>query len=146
MTQAQLGIRQVFPRSRTRSLGTKKFEAMAAEAQDSALAREREVLEATRMAWLEIYYWQRARATVSDSRPFFEDLVAVTRSLYSVGRKSQADVLRAELELSRLDDRLIESDRSAAEAQARLSRWLGADAYRPLAMKLPDWQSSYNFV
>jgi len=141
MTQAQLGIRQVFPRSRTRSLGTEKFEAMAAEAQDSALAREREVLEATRMAWLEIYYWQSARATVSDSRPFFEDLVAVTRSLYSVGRKSQADVLRAELELSRLDDRLIESDRSAAEAQARLSRWLGADAYRPLAMKLPDWQS-----
>jgi len=64
MTQAQLGIRQVFPRSRTRSLGTDKFEAMAAEAQDSALAREREVLEATRMAWLEIYYWQRARHRV----------------------------------------------------------------------------------
>jgi outer membrane protein TolC len=67
--------------------------------------------------------------------------VTITRSLYSVGRKSQHDVLRAELELSRLDDRLIEKERARAEAQAALSRWLGHDAYRPVAEKLPDWES-----
>lgn len=139
MTQAQFGIRQAFPRSRVRSLGTQKFESMADEAEAGAAARQRDVLQWTRAAWLDVYYWQRARDVVEQSRPFFADMVSVTRSLYAVGRKTQADVLRAELELSRLEDRLIETERSRAEAQARLSRWLGQDAWRPAALKMPAW-------
>ena len=141
MTQAQFGIRQAFPRSRVRSLGTHKFESLADEAEAGAAARQRDVLKWTRVAWLDVYYWQRAREVVERSRPFFADMVSVTQSLYAVGRKSQADVLRAELELSRLDDRLIESERSRAEAQARLSRWLGQDAYRSVALKMPEWST-----
>jgi len=141
MTQAQLGIRQAFPRSRVRSLGTERYTAMAEEVSRSASARERDVLQATRTAWLDTLYWQRALEVVSESRPYFEDLVTVTRSLYSVGRKTQHDVLRAELELSRLEDRVIDTGRSRAEAQARLSRWLGSDAYRPIANKMPPWEA-----
>lgn len=139
MTQVQLGVRQVFPRGRSRELGTDRFQSLATETGKNAEARSRDVLTATRTAWLETYYWQRAQQIVKESRPFFADLVNVTRSMYSVGRKSQHDVLSAELELSRLDDRLIEAGRAKAEAQAELSRWLRADAYRPIAMKLPAW-------
>lgn len=139
MTQAQLGVRQVFTRGRARTLGSERFQAMAAERTRNAEARSRDVLTATRVAWLENYYWQRAQRILTESRPFFEDLVNVTRSMYAVGRKTQHDVLRAELELSRLDDRLIEAARAMAEGQARLSQWLGQDAFRPVAMKLPDW-------
>lgn len=140
MTQAQLGVRQAFPRGRTRALSAVRLQSMATEFGRSAEARSREVVTATRDAWLETYYWQRAQTIVAESRPFFADLVNVTRSMYSVGRKTQHDVLRADLELSRLDDRLIEADRARSEAQAELSRWLGDDAYRPVAMKLPSWQ------
>lgn len=139
MTQAQLGFRQVFTRSRSRELGSERLRAMADERERSAEARARDVLLATRVAWLEAYYWRKAQQIVTESRPFFEDLVEVTRSMYAVGRKSQHDVLRAELELSRLDDRLIEADRSRAEAQAALSEWLSEQAFRPIAMKLPAW-------
>ncbi len=139
MTQAQLGIRQVFPRTRTRSLSMARLQSVATEFDESARARARDVMTATRSAWLEAYYWQRARRILDESRPFFADLVNVTRSMYSVGRKTQHDVLRAELELSRLEDRSIEAERAHTGAQAVLSRWLGADAYRPIAMKLPSW-------
>lgn len=139
MTQAQLGFRQAFPRAR--SFDTQRFDAQAEAFASSADARSRDVLTATRKAWLDAYYAEQAHALVTESRPLFEDLVTVTRSLYAVGRKSQHDVLRAELELSRLDDRLIEIDRARAQAQAALSRWLGQDAYRPLAAKLPGWSS-----
>jgi len=141
MTQAQLGIRQVFPRARARALKTARLQFMATEHGHSAEARSRDVLTAARTAWLEAYFSQRARQIVAETRPFFADLVNVTRSMYAVGRKTQHDVLRAELELSRLDDRLLEASRSHGEAQARLSQWLGADAYRPIAMKLPGWES-----
>lgn len=139
MTQAQLGFRQVFTRSKSRRLGSERLRALADERERSAEARTRDVVMATRVAWLEAYYWRKAQQIVTESRPFFEDLVEVTRSMYAVGRKSQHDVLRAELELSRLDDRFIVADRSRAEAKAALSQWLGEQAFRPVAMKLPNW-------
>ncbi len=139
MTQAQLGLRQSFPRARAQ--GSARLRAEAEAFSRGADARGRDVLSATRIAWLETYYSQRAWMLVSESRPFFADLVTITRSMYAVGRKTQYDVLRAELELSRLDDRLIEAERARSEAQARLSRWLGQDAYRPVAMKLPGWDA-----
>ncbi len=135
MTQAQLGLRQSFPRGRAQ--GTEQFRAQADEFSLGASARNRAVLAAVRIAWLEAYYARQALALLSESRPFFADLVSVTRSRYAVGGKTQYDVLRAELELSRLEDRLIETSRAQSDAQAALSRWLGQDAYRPVALKLP---------
>jgi outer membrane protein TolC len=140
MTQAQLGFRQSFPPGKSRSLNSEQFRSRSDAMSSNADARERDVLTSVRSAWLETYYWQRARDIVTESRPFFADLVTVTRSLYSVGRKSQHDVLKADLELSRLDDRLIEINRRHRQAQAMLSEWLGADADRPLASKLPGWE------
>jgi outer membrane protein TolC len=140
MTQAKLGLRQSFPRGRVRELGSEQMRARADVFDRSADVRFREVLTSVRSNWLEAYFSQQAWSLVNESRPFFADLVTITRSMYAVGRKSQHDVLRAELELSRLDDRLIEADRARSESQAELSRWLGQDAYRPIAMKLPKWE------
>jgi len=140
MTQAQLAFRQSFPSGKSRSFSTQQFESLSLEMTASADARARDVLTNVRSAWLETYYWQHAKNIVTESRPFFSDLVTVTRSLYAVGRKTQHDVLRAELELSRLDDRLIEINRRHMEAKAALSEWLGSDANRPIASKLPTWE------
>ena len=139
MTQAQLGLRQAFPRARADRADARRAESEAYAF--SADARRREVLTAVRQAWLDVYLSHRAWNLVNSSRPLFADLVAITTSLYSVGRKSQHDVLRAELELSRLDDRLIEVGRARAEAQAALSQWVGTDAYRPIAAALPNWEA-----
>jgi len=140
MTQAQLGYRQSFPAGKSRSINTDLFMSKSVAMSSQADARARDVLTNVRRAWLETYYWQQARDIVTESRPFFADLVTVTRSLYSVGRKSQHDVLKADLELSRLDDRLIEIDRRRRQAQAMLSEWLGTQADRPIAAKLPAWR------
>lgn len=140
MTQAQLGIRQSFPPGKTRAVSTRRFQSLAAEMAENADARGRDVLTSVRNAWLETYYWHRAHSIVSESRPFFSDLVTVTRSLYAVGKKDQQDVLRAELELSRLDDRLIDMHKQRARARAALSEWVGVESGRPIAEKLPEWE------
>lgn len=140
MTQAQLGIRQSFPPGKTRAVSTRQFQSLASEMDQNAAARGRDVLTSVRNAWLETYYWHRAHTIVSESRPFFSDLVTITRSLYAVGKKDQQDVLRAELELSRLDDRLIEISRQRARARAALSEWVGGESSRPIAEKLPSWE------
>jgi outer membrane protein TolC len=139
MTHAAVGLRQAFPPGKSRSIGARQFDLFAAEMSENADARGRNVLTAVRNAWLDLYYWTQAHELVSESRPFFDDLATVTRSLYAVGRKSQQDVLRAELELSRLQDRLIDIERQRSGAEAALGEWLGRDAARPLAVKLPSW-------
>ena len=141
MTQAMIGYRQSFPAGKTRSLSNEKFSLLSDGVRSNANARGRDVLTATRHIWLELYFLQRSHQLVHESRPFFADLAEVTRSLYGVGRKTQQDVLRAELELSRLDDRLIDIERRQARARAALAEWIGPEANRPVAEKLPNWQA-----
>jgi len=141
MTNAAVAYRQSFPAGKTRSISSMQFEMLASEVNKSAEARGRNVLTAARSAWLDTYFWGQAHDLVNESRPFFNDLATITRSLYAVGRKSQQDVLRAELELSRIDDRLIEIERQQARARAALGEWIGDDANRPVAEKLPAWDS-----
>ena len=139
MTQGQLGIRQAFPPGDTRSLSTQQFRSMAAEMRESADGRRRDVLTSVRKAWLNAWYWDRAHSVVIESRPYFADLVTVARSLYTVGKKNRQDVLRAELELSRLDERLIGIEQERARARAALSQWVGDESQRTIAPQLPAW-------
>ncbi len=137
MTQAQVGFQQMFPPGR--AVSTRRFESLAQEMTETAGARGRDVLTGVRTAWLDSWYWGQAESTVTESRPFFVDLVTVTRSLYSVGTRDQQDLLRSELELSRLDDRLIDINRQRARARAALSEWLPENSGRPIAESLPAW-------
>lgn len=139
MTNAAIGLMQTFPAGKSRAISERRYQWLASEMQENAEARGRNVLAAARQAWLDLYYWEQAHALVSESRPFFDDLATVTRSLYAVGRKNQQDVLRAELELGRLDDRLVEIERQRSRARAMLGEWIGPEASRPVAAKLPDW-------
>ncbi len=142
MTNAAVGLQQAFPAGKSRSINVRRQQWLASEMTENAEARGRNVLAATRQAWLDVYYWERAHALVSESRPFFDDLATITRSLYAVGRKNQQDVLRAELELSRLDDRLIEIERQRSRSRAALGEWIGRDASRPVAGQLPVWDQA----
>lgn len=142
MTNAGAVYRQAFPRGDTLSLSTSKFNRLAESQFQEADARGDSVLAATRIAWLDLYYWTKSHELVRDSRPFFDDLATITRSLYAVGRRDQQDVLRAELELSRLDDRLIDIERQQRRARARLREWIGDEAERRIADKLPQWDDA----
>lgn len=141
MTQAQLGLRMEFPGGEKLKASTRQYESLAVEMRENADGRGRDVLTSVRNSWLETYHWQRTHQIVNEVRPFFADLVTVTRSLYSVGSRNQQDLLRAELELSRLDDRLIDISNQHARAIAALSEWIGDDARRPVAEKMPDWRT-----
>ena len=141
MTQAQIAVRQVFPGGNTRQLTSDKYQSRALEMLHMADGRGRDVLTKVRTSWLETYYWREAQVITVNSRPFFDDLVTITRSFYAVGRKNQQDVLRAELELSRLDDRIIDMSEQHSRARAALSEWVGDEATRPVAANLPDWSA-----
>lgn len=141
MTQKQITVHQMFPPSGSR-------DAMRAELlhQGNALshatkARTLQVLRELREAWLEMYYWQKVQQRTAENRALFNHLVEVTRSMYAVAGKNQQDMLSAELELSRLDDHLLDIGDHIRRSRAALGQWIGAEcAMRPVTADLPLWQ------
>ena len=139
MTHMQLGVRQAFPPAATRAAAARRERTLADERRARAEERRRTVLLAVRHAWLDAFLASRSRQLVLDSRALFADLVAITRSLYTVGDKNQQDLLRAELERSHLETRLVGIEQHNAEARAALSRWIGDTAKRLVDTALPEW-------
>lgn len=140
MTQAQLGVRQMFPAGGSREAASRRFRAQARGQEASAEARRRAVRLQVREAWLDVRFQEASLATLREDRSLFADLVEVTRALYAEGRQNQQDLLRAQLELSRLDDRMLDIGERIRVARAELARWLGRERVtRPLATGWPAW-------
>lgn len=139
MTQLQIGVVQNFPPGRTLALRGDRGAAMAAAADAMADAERLRVLRDTRIAWLEVQYQIEAEHILVQSRGLFTDLVEVTRAQYASGRRNQQDVLRAQLELALLGDRLLQVRTRQDEARAGLGRLIGpAEARRPLTAGRPQ--------
>lgn len=139
MTQFKVGITQMFPRGKTLSLRQEK---LAKLSQLQPLAREdRKAQVAVTVAhlWLEVYRSQKTIALIEQNRGLFEHLVDVAQSNYTTaaGRTRQQDLVRAQLELTRLEDRLMMLRQNRESHLARLGEWL-ADTSYDLDIKMPD--------
>lgn len=138
MTQLQVGVRQAFPRGGTLRLQRERHElqSVGAEAQADLMVVQRAL--DTRTVWLEAYYLRGAREAVLASQDAMREFIEVATTIYSTGRSTRQDVLRAELELSALEDRTIDIEGREALSRADLERLVGRDASsRPLSEDLP---------
>jgi outer membrane protein TolC len=138
MTQAQIGLRQTFPRGDTLALRTERGGALAGAERARQRDEARKIVRATRLRWLDAFYWTRAADILGESRMAVENLIQVSQFLYSTGRQNQQDVFRAELEYSLLEDRLVGIAAKQDVARAEMAKWIGADGVRPLPVTLPE--------
>jgi len=81
---------------------------------------EREITEAVRLSYFEVWYATRAIAIVKETRNLVDDLTQVAEARYKSGG-TQQDVLRAQLEADRLDDQLVTLTKHREVAQADLA-------------------------
>ncbi|HDK38118.1 MAG TPA: TolC family protein [Thiolapillus brandeum] len=137
-TQLRFGIQQAFPRGKTLELKSQKTHLQAQAERTRAKLESLKILRNVRKTYLDIYYQTEAARIVTESRKLFESLAEITQVQYGSGGSSQQDVLRAELELSRLDDRITQIQTREEMARAKLSRWLGQAAWRKLQRAAPS--------
>ncbi|TWU15144.1 Outer membrane efflux protein [Allorhodopirellula heiligendammensis] len=81
---------------------------------------ERQVTESVRLAYYEVWYATRAMQVIEQTRELVDDLNRVAEARYRAGG-TQQDVLRAQLEIDRLDDQLIQLRRQKEVSQADLA-------------------------
>jgi len=138
MTQAQIGVRQMFPRGETRELNRLRRQAQATGAREGGELEQARIRVSVREAWLETYYWQQADALTRQSQMSIRQLGEIATASFATGRRNSHDVIRIELETSILDTRLIQIERQRELAQANLERFVASNvARRPLTPQLP---------
>lgn len=138
MTQFQTRLRQSFPAGRTLELRGEQRRAEGEGARQAARLKQLEIALETRLSWLEMFYWMRAQDRIAASRAAVLELEEATRADYAAGRGTSQTLMRTRLELSLLDDRLIEAGRRHEVVRADLARFIGeAAARRAFPDRLP---------
>ena len=146
MTQFKVGVVQQFPRGDSRQLQRRQLEILGSEhPYQRADRRARLEVDVSRL-WLEAFRARETIRLIEDDRELFEHLVDVAQSSYSsaFGSTRQQDLVRAQLELTRLEDRLAVLHERWEMSRSKLWEWLpgaptaeGADLEATLASTLP---------
>ena len=140
MTQGvRLGLRQAFPAGDTLDIRGDRRRAQARAERARRAAALREVGLATRTAWLDLVYQQQAIRILETSREAIREQIDSLASRFATGRMHAQDVLRAELELDLIEDRLLEHRRQGDLAREALARYIGRKAFRPLPGATPEF-------
>ena len=116
----QFGLSQGVPwpeKLRTKA-GIANREVQIAQAEVEQI--EREITEAVRLAYYEVWFATRAIAIIEETRKLVDDLTQVAEARYKSGG-TQQDVLRAYLEADRLDDQIVTLHKQKEQAQADLA-------------------------
>ncbi len=126
MTQFKVGIAQVIPRGDTLALKSKRLKIKSEAFPFQRQNRQDKVAVTVGQLWLDVYRVQQTIALIEKDRALFLQLVDVADASYSsaVGKTRQQDIIRAQLELTRLDDRLTKLEQQKEAYQGKLSQWL----------------------
>ena len=136
-TQLRIGIQQEFPRGDTTDLKQQQSKWLAQAAMAQAEDERLQLLMNVRDTYINLYHEIEAGSIVNETRELFLKLVKITEDQYAAGRANQQDVIHADLELSRLDDRATKIQGNEDEYRAYLAQWVGDVAWQDIDSNLP---------
>jgi outer membrane protein TolC len=131
MTQIKIGLAQTFPRGDSLAIRHKQLSQLAGQHPLLAEDRKARVELSVSQLWLQAFKAEQSIRLIENDRALFEQLAEIVQASYSSaqGKTRQQDVVRAQLELSRLDDRLVILHEQGDMAVARLMEWLVAEPH-----------------
>ena len=138
MTMKMLGLSQKFPYPGKRDL---RQDVAAKDAESVAYAYQEtvnRVLRDVKTAYFELAFVAESTQLVEKNKRVLEQFLKISESRYAVGQGNQADVLKAQTQLSRMADELIKlgRERRAIEAELILALGRGPETGAPVPATL----------
>ncbi|OKY26169.1 TolC family protein [Thalassotalea sp. PP2-459] len=126
MTQLKVGVSQMFPRGDSLAIKQNQLKLEATKFPLMRKNRQATVKSTVSQLWLDAYLAQRIIELIENDWALFEQIAEVAQVSYSnvVGKTRQQDVIRAQLEIVQLEDRLMLEKQQLETAIARLNEWL----------------------
>jgi outer membrane protein, heavy metal efflux system len=137
MTSKVIGISQQIPFWGKRGL---KGEVAAKEAESyrwSVEERKLELIRMVREACYQLFYIDKSTAIVDKNIRILDDFITLAETRYAVNQGSQSDILKAQVERSRLLDMRITLEQQRSSTQANLNALLYRPADTPVGT-VPD--------
>jgi outer membrane protein TolC len=131
MRMVQIGQRMPFPGKLDLEHEMAAWELAATEAERERV--ELEVVAAVERAYYELFFLDRSLEIVGHNRELLTDFASVTRARYGVGTGGQQDVLKAQVEESRLGDELLALRERTASWMAVLNALLDRPSGTPVS-------------
>lgn len=126
MTQFKVDLSQKFSRGNSLALKQKALEESAQQYPWQRADRLAQVKAIVIESWLNAYRAQRSIALIEQDKGLFTQLIEITEASYAstLGKTRQQDIIRAQLELTRLEDKLVMLEQQFESAKGRLAQWL----------------------
>jgi len=145
MTGKMISVMQMFPFPGKQSLATDmaEFEVKVRKYQRDEIRNQ--VVQMVKQGYYELYGVDRAIETVKKNRSLMKQLVQVVETKYATGSGLQQDVLRAQVELSKIEDDLVMWEQKRLAIEARLNAVLNRPAelrfgVTPRELSIPEIQ------
>lgn len=140
MAQVRVGVSQMFPQGDSLNIKKKQLELQAGAFPYQREDRLAQVAVTVSNLWLDAYNAQKSIALIEQNRALFEQLAEVAMSSYSsaMGKTRQQDIIRAQLELTRLNDRVKTLQQTKDVFIERLSEWLNTQSSGYTSFEVTD--------
>ena len=92
----------------------------------------RRITAEVKAAYYEYFYYDKAIQATNQNKELLEKLSKISEAQYRVGKSMQQDVLRSQVEISMLVEKLTEFEQRKATAQARINAYLLQSPESPL--------------
>jgi outer membrane protein TolC len=140
MTQFKVGVAQTFPRGDSLAIKQQQLSYQADQHPYQREDRKAKIQMAVSTLWLDTLKADHTIRLIKRDRVLFEQLVDIVKASYSSaqGNTRQQDVISAQLELARLDDRLTMVKSQRDLALTRLSEWLPPSAQQAVSETFAD--------
>jgi len=128
MTQFKVAVAQMLPRGKSLAIKQQQLKLSSQQYPYQRENRKAKVAVTVGQLWLDTFRVQQSIRLINADRALFEQLTDVAQASYASaqGKTRQQDVIRAQLELTMLDDRLNQLSQQKNRYQGQLSQWLTA--------------------
>lgn len=134
MSGNQFMISQMIPFPGTLSAKERAARHASSSAEDMYLDREGFITHAVKQAYFTLAFLDRAISVTKENEDLLQDFVRIAQTKYSVGKGLQQDVLKAQVTLSSLKDRLINLKAMRRKAEARMNLVLNRLPQAPIGV------------
>ena len=144
MTGKQIALMQMFPFPGKQGLREDIAKSAADISRDKNLELKNQLIKNIKQTYYDIFFIDRFLETVQKNRGVLQDFIRIAQSKYSVGKGLQQDVLKAQVEFSKLEDKSITLTQKRQAATARLNALLNRPAGTPLGKTIVPEPDSLN--
>lgn len=146
MTQLSVGVAQQFSRGSQRELAQEGFNQRSEISVFQALDRQLIVRKTVRELWFNILFIDQSTQIVNENKALFLGFYRDLQSKFSLGLAENEDLIAAEIEVGKFDEKLASLNQKSLNYRTLLSEYIGQNAYDKLPSDIPKWSETLSYV